>query len=59
MKATVVTTTETLNLEVQTTSGKPDMAVQGGMYGIQHIVDGKPIYLYLPIKSLIKIEIHE
>lgn len=43
------------NLE---TSG-PDIAVQGGMFGIEHVVDGKKVWLYLPIKSLIKIEIHE
>lgn len=44
-------------LELETTG--PDIAVQGGMFGIEHVVDGKKVWLYLPIKSLIKIEIHE
>lgn len=55
MKATITTTDKIYELTVN----GPDIAVQGGMFGIEHIVDGKKVWLYLPIKSLIKIEIHE
>ena len=55
MKAII--TTKSDNYELTVTG--PDIAVQGGMFGIEHIVDGKKVWLYLPIKSLIKIEIHE
>ncbi len=60
MKATIVTNEGKgmIGTQVLETTG-PDIAVQGGMFGIEHVVDGKKVYLYLPIKSLIKIEIHE
>ncbi len=60
MKATIVTSEKSgmIGTHVLETTG-PDIAVQGGMFGIEHVVDGKKVWLYLPIKSLIKIEIHE
>lgn len=60
MKATITTTTGTIALEeVQNTEGVPDIAIEGEMFGMEGIVNLRHTWLFIPIKNLIKIEIHE